>query len=107
MIWMADLAFRCSRILPTRRPFTAAQGSPMPQPMSNEGSRTILTKLSADTFGPAGTVRLTDRRLGSRRGGRVNAPDDNASRPDLRRPSALVHLADGGRDDPSPRAVMR
>ena len=30
----------------------------MPQPMSNEGSRTILTKLSADAFGPAGKSTL-------------------------------------------------
>jgi hypothetical protein len=34
-----------------------------------------------------GTVKLAESKLGGDRVGRVNGPDEDASRPDLRRPS--------------------
>jgi len=37
--------------------------------------------------GPTGTVKLAESRLGTSRVGRVNGRDEDASRPDLRRPS--------------------
>ena len=47
-----------------------------------------MLNAGSPTYGPSkGTVKLAENRLGKSRVGRVNGRDEDASRPDLRRPS--------------------
>jgi hypothetical protein len=57
---------------------------PLHDPLSSSGR---LMGVFGPVIEPLGTVKLAESRLGWSRVGRVNGRDDDASRPDLRRPS--------------------